>query len=295
MTGAGNNDSAAGLKSDLESVLTGLGSRLPLMRSQWAAAQPFHYVIIDDFLPNGMAAEIHAAYPPAVIDGWDNATYTHQKKKLTMRSGFAPPIDRFFHLCATTQFRDLLTDITAIPHLLDDPELVGGGLHQIVRGGFLDLHVDYNFHPHTKLHRRLNLLVYMNKEWRPEYQGYLELWDWTQQKRQLESVAPLFNRAVLFETNEISVHGHPKPLAVPPQTTRKSLALYYYTAQREIVAPEHNTLYHQSTGVRGYVKTAISSAQAAAERIRDKGPMFVARDVAHKVRRRVLGLPPVNR
>ncbi len=88
---------------------------------------------------------------------------------------------------------DLVSDIVGIAGLLHDPALVGGGLHQILPGGFLDVHTDYNFHPQTKLHRRLNLLLYMNKDWKREYEGYLELWD-MDAKKQIEDIAPAFNR-----------------------------------------------------------------------------------------------------
>ncbi len=289
------NDTVASTHDAQKEVLDVLCPRVIELRALWDAAQPFHYVIIDDFLPIPIAESIHASYPVPDIEGWDKATYTHQKHKFSMRSGFPAPIERFFQISATPEFRNVLTDITGVSNLLDDPKLVGGGLHQIVRGGFLDLHVDYNFHPITKLHRRLNLLLYMNKDWKPEYEGYLELWDWVENKRQLERVAPIFNRAVMFETNEVSYHGHPRPLATPQNTTRKSLALYYYTSERDVVAPEHNTLYQQSTGLRGYVKTTISSMQAATERLRKGGPVSLACEIGEKVRRKMLGLPPINR
>lgn len=289
------SETAISAQSGLEHVLHALRPKVPEIRRRWTSAQPFHYVVIDEFLPDTLAQEIYDSYPLPDIEGWDKITYAHQKKKFTMHSGFPTPIERFFKISAEPEFRNLLTEMTGIANLLDDPSLLGGGLHQILRGGFLDLHVDYNFHPETKLHRRLNLLVYMNKDWKSEYEGYLELWDLGKNKRQIEHIAPLFNRAVIFETNEVSVHGHPRPLATPQDKSRKSLALYYYTTERDVVAPEHNTLYHQSTGFRGYVKTAISSTQAAMERVRDKGSVFLALDVADKLRRRLLGLPPANR
>jgi hypothetical protein len=283
------------LAQETSATLSALRARVPALKRQWEAGRPFRYVVVDDFLPRDIAAGILASYPKPDIEGWDKLTYTHQKRKFTMRSGFPAPVDRFFAISALPAFRDTLAEITGIPRLLADPELVGGGLHQILRGGFLDVHVDYNFHPTSKLHRRLNLLLYMNPDWKPEYQGYLELWDRGTEKRQLENIAPFYNRAVIFETNEVSFHGHPQPLETPPGVTRKSLALYYYTAERDSVAPEHNTLYQQSTGLRGYVKTAVSSAEALVERVREQGPRAVAREVGDKIYRKLRGLPPVNR
>ncbi|MEQ8423791.1 MAG: 2OG-Fe(II) oxygenase, partial [Cyclobacteriaceae bacterium] len=144
----------------------------------------------------------------------------------------------------------------------------GGGLHQSTHGAFLDVHVDFNIHPETGFHRRLNLILYFNKNWKPEYEGKLELWDMTKKTR-LENYSPNFNRCVIFETNEYSYHGHPKPLNTPPGTTRKSMALYYYTKDRsanEIVA-SHNTRYVNTSGFAGVVKNISSSIKALKERI----------------------------
>jgi hypothetical protein len=277
-------------------TLSALRARLPELRRQWSAPEkPFPYVVIDDFLPAGWVEEILATYPLPDIPGWDTTTYTHQRKKFTRVSGFPTPIADFFAFTASEELRLLVGEVTGIADLLDDQELVGGGLHQILRGGFLDVHVDYNFHPTTKLHRRLNLLLYLNRDWKPEYEGCLELWD-LPAKRQIEHIAPLLNRAVMFETSEVSYHGHPAPLNCPPNVTRKSLAVYYYTRERPpaTIAPEHNTLYRQTTGARGYVKTVKSSTVATMERTGTLGLRGLGRALARKAYRLARGLPPEN-
>ena len=185
----------------------------------------------DDFLPPDLAETVLTAYPTPNVETWDRTTYTHLRKKFTLTKNFPTPIDELFAWTASARFLELVSEVTGIPRLLADPVLLGGGLHQIARGGFLDVHVDFNFHPRTKLHRRLNLLLYMNRDWKPEYQGYLELWD-MRERRLLEAISPDFNRLVLFETNEVSFHGHPQLLETPPGLTRKSLAVYYYTERR---------------------------------------------------------------
>lgn len=277
-------------------TLEHLGRQAPDLARDWEAGEPFRYLIIDNFLPEQFAEDILAAYPVPDMSGWDSTTYIHQRKKLTQRSGFSPPIERFFALTASPEFRDLIGEICGIKKLIDDPELIGGGLHQILRGGFLDVHVDYNFHPQTKLHRRLNLLLYLNKDWRPDYEGYLEFWDF-ESERLLERVAPTFNRGVIFETNEVSYHGHPQPLNTPPDITRKSLAIYYYTEERDdnVVADEHNTLYRQTTGVRGRLKTLVSGATAMRERFTQKGVGALGRNLVNRTSRRIKGLPPENK
>src|SRR5690606_40418501 len=137
-------------------------------------------------------------------------------------------------------------------------------------GVFLNVHVNYNIQPETKLHRRLNVLVYLNKDWKDAYEGHLELWDLTQgDKTLLGKIAPTFNRCVIFETNEISFHGHPRPLKTPEGVNRKSLATYYYTKTRPAneIASEHNTIYVNVEGASGVLKKFNSGVKALLERI----------------------------
>ena len=110
----------------------------------------------------------------------------------------------------------------------------GGGIHRIKRGGFLKIHSDTNFHPDFNLDRRLNLLLYLNKNWNDKYGGELELWD-KKMKKCVKKIAPLFNRAVIFSTDDNSYHGHPDPLNCPENVVRQSLALYYYSHGRSDV------------------------------------------------------------
>jgi hypothetical protein len=103
-------------------------------------------------------------------------------------------------------------------------------LHQILSGGKLAIHADSNVLAPSDVYRRINVLLYLNKNWKPEYCGNLELWDEALHGC-VQSIAPLFNRLVIFGTNKKSFHGHPIPLNTPPEITRKSIALYYYTAK----------------------------------------------------------------
>ncbi|MFM8411426.1 MAG: 2OG-Fe(II) oxygenase, partial [Alphaproteobacteria bacterium] len=130
-----------------------------------------------------------------------------------------------------------------------DPWFDGGGLHETLPGGFLDVHADFNFHGAWFLDRRLNVLVYLNHGWREEWGGCLELWD-RDLSRCVKKVVPAFNRTVIFATDDTSFHGHPEPVRCPPGTTRKSVAMYYYSNGR----PEsersgrHTTLWRGGDG-----------------------------------------------
>ena len=117
-----------------------------------------------------------------------------------------------------------------------------------MRGGRLGIHADFNRHPRFDLDRRLNLLVYLNKDWREEYGGHLELWNRGMTHCEVK-ILPVFNRVVLFSTTDFTYHGHPDPLACPEGMTRKSLALYYYTNGRptDEVSGGHTTLFRPRT------------------------------------------------
>lgn len=135
------------------------------------------------------------------------------------------------HYLNSQPFLEFLSNLTGIENLIPDPFFDGGGCHQIQPGGLLKIHADFNKHPKTKLDRRLNVLVYLNEDWHEEYGGHFELWD-KEMKESKKKILPLFNRMALFSTTSTSYHGHPNPLTCPPDRTRKSLALYYYTNGR---------------------------------------------------------------
>lgn len=279
--------------TSVEATLERLEARLPELREAWSSAKPFRFLVVDDFLEAAWAQEVMAAYPTPESDGWDDRTFAHQRNKLTMTSGFPDAVQSFFDLTANPKLIDWLGRLTGIDSLLFDDTLQGGGLHLIKTGGFLDVHVDYNYHPITSLHRRLNLLLYMNPDWKTDYAGALELWD-MDTKSKLADIEPFFNRVVVFETNEVSYHGHPRPWAGPSDVHRRSLAVYYYTQERDGAAPEHNTIYRQTTGLSGYVKTARSSLRAGLEHVKRDGVVSTTRTTLDKIDRRIRGLPPRN-
>ncbi|MCH2043274.1 MAG: 2OG-Fe(II) oxygenase [Saprospiraceae bacterium] len=241
-------------------------------KKAWNSKKPFRYFHCDNFLHETKANEVLNSYPDPWQGEWDNTTYTNQKNKYQKRKfDEGTVLDRIFKELNSVEFLSLLAEITGIPNLMPDPELFGGGLHQSIKGAFLDVHIDYNIHPKTKQHRRLNVLVYLNKDWKDEYEGHLELWEINDTKKErIERIAPLFNRMAMFETNEISYHGHPHPLNTPKGLNRKSLAVYYYTDERpaEEVASEHNTIYVNTTGTKGKVKNLRSGFKALIERIK---------------------------
>jgi Rps23 Pro-64 3,4-dihydroxylase Tpa1-like proline 4-hydroxylase len=248
-----------------------LEQRTGELKDAYQSAKPFHYLVFEDFFKPAAARQIHDHFP-AISDGqWDGTTYIDQKNKFQKNKFDAGDIfHRVFAELNCAQFLGWLGKITQVDDLIADDELFGGGLHQSINGAFLNVHVDYNIHPTTKYHRRLNVLVYMNADWKEEYGGHLELWEISENKKELlQKIAPTFNRCVIFETNERSFHGHPQPLKTPGNVNRKSLATYYYTAQRpqSEIAGEHNTIYVNTQGITGLFRRLRSGMKAAFERL----------------------------
>lgn len=248
-----------------------LSKNLDGIRSTFQSERPFRYTVIEAFFNPEKAEFMYANYPRITDDVWDGTTYIDQKNKFqktTFETGSW--MEKVFGELNSLRFTRWLEELTGIKEILPDDTLLGGGLHQSCAGAFLNVHIDYNQHHTTKLHRRLNVLVYLNKDWKDNYEGHLELWDLTKSNgKMIKKIAPTFNRCVIFETNEVSFHGHPKPLSTPPGVTRKSIATYYYTASRPVqeIAPEHNTIYVNTEGVRGQAKRLRSGMKALLERI----------------------------
>jgi Rps23 Pro-64 3,4-dihydroxylase Tpa1-like proline 4-hydroxylase len=207
------------------------------LRETIRTSQPVRNFCIDNFLEESFANEVLAAYPSfeeAIKVGRSfSAVNEKGKVQVTDSSSFAEPIAELNQTLASPEFLEMLSDVFEMPNLLADEKLVGGGIHQTGARGHLDVHVDFNYLAERELHRRLNILIYFNKDWKPEYGGNIELWD-KDVKTCVHSFSPIFNRCVIFETNEISYHGV-TAVKCPEGQARKSFAAYYYTRE----APAH--------------------------------------------------------
>lgn len=211
-------------------------------KQDYHSANPFPHIVIDNFLPSFILDEVLNQFPnPGDIDWWsfDNSN----EIKLGTKSEIQlPQIAR--SVCAELNsgyVLDWLENLTAVKGLVADTRLIGGGLHQIQQGGKLGVHIDFNIEQRTGLARKLNLLLYLNQDWKAEYGGDLELWD-ADKTACVKKLAPVFNRCVIFNTTGKSWHGHPHPLTTPEGVTRKSLALYYYNVDNTITN-SHNTIF----------------------------------------------------
>jgi len=226
--------------------------QLSLLRPKFENARPFKHLVIEDFFRTDVAEALCHDFP--VFDPMralnefgkvgNKAVNEHIE---TLSSSYAAVADYL----KSAAFLNLMSDLTGIPDLLPDVNMFGGGTHENRHGQQLDAHVDFNYDPKTKLHRRLNLLVYLNKEWDESWGGSIELHSNPRKpdENTIASFTPDFNRAVIFETNEYSWHGFPR-INLPADKrhlSRKSLSVYLYSKSRpqHEVVPEHGTFYVQ--------------------------------------------------
>lgn len=219
----------------------------------YRTADPFPHIVIDDLLPPELLQSAVEDFPGPRDLQWIEYDREHEQKLAFPAAEKLPASLRdLLYFLNSAPVLEFLETLTGISGLLPDPYFVGGGLHQIERGGHLGVHADFNKYERFDLDRRLNLLLYLNQEWREEYGGHLELWDRTM-SHCVKRVLPVFNRCVVFGTTDFSFHGHPVPLNCPPGRSRRSVATYYYTNGRPAneASETHSTLFQNRPGADG--------------------------------------------
>lgn len=224
--------------------------RAPQIRRQFDAARPFRHVVVDEFLDDAVCESLLRDFPAFDAKRAVNEMGNVGAKAVVEGVAAVSPFYRQFHdYINSRRFLEAMSDLTGIGNLIADETLFGGGTHENRSGQGLDVHVDFNIDERRMLHRRVNLLIYLNKDWDDAWGGAIELHSNPRDPAQDEiiRVLPLFNRALVFETNEHSWHGF-RRIELPPEKahlSRKSFSIYLYTKERpaeEVVAP-HTTFY----------------------------------------------------
>ena len=205
-------------------------------KNDYLNANPFPSIILDDFFNVTFLNKVLEEFPDlSKIDSSQNYKNINEVKYTNnVYKNFPNTIKRLFDFMNSNFFLEFLQKITSIEEkLISDKDLNGGGLHEIKNGGKLKVHTDFNRHPTLDLDRRINILIYLNKNWDKNYGGDLEFWN---QNMSLckKKISPNFNRLVIFSTNDFSNHGHPDPINCPDNLSRKSIALYYFSKGRPI-------------------------------------------------------------
>jgi hypothetical protein len=249
--------------------------------TRYASAEPFPHIVIDDFFAPAVLDMCLEEFPSAPDPDSQTFDRAQERYKTSYNPDYLPPRPRsFFYSLNSRPFVEFLQNLTGIKGLVPDPYFLGGGFHETRQGGHLSVHADFNIHKPLHLERRLNLLVYLNKDWRMEYGGALELWD-REMKACVKKIEPVFNRCVLFSTDATSFHGHPDPVAHPLGTPRRSLALYYYTATLDGTARAFPTQFKKRRNTGDAVDWKIKTDEILSDFL----PPILMRNVRRVTRR----------
>jgi hypothetical protein len=215
---------------------------------RFAAATPVKHVWIEGVLAPEFAQCLVREFPPFRPEAAINEFGTVGLNAVTRDiKAIGPHFAQLYDHFLSREFIGNLEAITGIDGLLPDPELSGAGTHNNLHGMDLDPHVDFNIH--NELHRRLNVLIYLNDEWESAWGGEIELHSdpWGGPDNEIRRYDCRLNHCLIFETNEKSWHGF-RPINLPEHKrhlSRKSVSIYLYSKDRssDEIAPPHGTFF----------------------------------------------------
>lgn len=213
----------------------------------YQSAGPYNHICIDNFLPEEVLAGVLKD-----LDELPQSEESYSRAQENLKSSYIPErlpayTKNLFYALNSRPFLQFLEQMTGIPRLIPDPYFMGAGIHKTLNGGHLDIHADFNLHKQMNVERRLNVLIYLNKDWREEYGGSFEVWDKAMTKKEA-SFVPQYNRMVCFSTGSDTFHGNPEPVNHPDGEPRQSIALYYYTATWDETRKAHTTIFKPRPG-----------------------------------------------
>jgi hypothetical protein len=228
-----------------------LRSMLPAARDRYAEADPFPHAVLDDVLTADAFRSAVAEFPAIKDESWKGYLHVNETKYANPDPDtWGSSLQAIAQELLSPEFVDFLTELTGIAGLMADASMDGGGLHQTLRGGHLNVHADFTtHHSHDDWARRVNILLYLNDVWREGWGGQLELWD-AAMKGCRKRVTPHGNRMLVFTTSEDGFHGHPDPLACPDGVARRSMALYYFTQEQSPVRRATNYRARPGDGLK---------------------------------------------
>ena len=199
------------------------------LAKRFVEAKPYPHLVIDGLFNADWLSLIESEFRDIRRHDWNTSENPAERRSGTRPDTRLPPATQtYFDLIYSGPFVRLLTQITGAPNLLPDPELWGGGMHQVPKGGRFEVHVDFQKHPRNKLDNRFALITFLNKDWPESQGGALELWE-PDRSRCAAKVYPEFGRTILFKQSLETPHGLPTPITGPDGTIRRSLLAYYYT------------------------------------------------------------------
>lgn len=229
-----------------------------LWRSEYLAGKPYSHVVIDGLWDEWVLDRIIAEFPAKGKRDWiDYDTVNEIKQTSRGLYGLKPFTQLFLLQVCSPRFLQWVSDVTGVPEIIPDPLYHGGGLHESSTGGHLNVHADWTKHPVLPLARQCNMIVYLNKDWGSDWGGDLGLFD-NETKECGATVAPLYNRTVIFPTTSETLHGFPSPIRCPVDRTRQSVSLFYWNRDQEAIKSAENINFlpgRQYTRTRAFLRS----------------------------------------
>lgn len=209
--------------------------------------KPFPHIYIDNFLPKEIATTLSKEFPKL---NKSNKDWKVHKNKNVIRyfledsSLYKKNLNIFSMLANSRKFLLFLETLTGLESIIPDPFFIGGGAMSAGKGGFLNVHADFNYHHKLQSWRRINVLFYLTANWKKKWGGNLEFWS-KDKKKKIKEIEPIFNRVVIFNTTSKSFHGQPKPLNCPDNITRNVFSAFYYSniKDKNSMSEPHFTRY----------------------------------------------------
>ena len=235
--------------------------KIQQLKKDFEDAKPCNYIVLSDFLTEELATTLYENFPKIDALNVKRKSLNENKSEDYHFERFHPSFSELKKVVSSNEMYQFMESISGIKGLSTTDDSMGSGVHQGRDGSYVDVHIDVNYNPAKKLWRRLNLLIYLNKNWQTAYGGELEIWDKAMTKCEV-TVPCDFNRAIIFLTDENSPHGYRK-INVPEDETRKSFYTYYFTEvgegfnysdSRFISRPDDSTAKKMATSIKEPLK-----------------------------------------
>lgn len=209
---------------------------------EYQSKEPYPYICLDNFLAREIIERVHEEVTALEDKAAEHASANEHLKTSYNPNTLPAYTKAVFNMLNSEGFIKFLEGMSGITGLIPDPYFKGGGIHRISNGGYLGIHADFNHHREMNLERRMNVLVYLNPDWKEEYGGAFEVWS-NDMSQRVAAFTPIMNRMCCFSTGSDTMHGNPEPVAHPGGQSRYSMALYYYTATWGVECREQSTVF----------------------------------------------------
>lgn len=207
------------------------------LRNKYLSQKPFPYLVLDDICDKIKVQKLYDQIPDLENKSRDYM-FANNKFEKSNYKVLGEEFEELYEDLASEKMNNFLSFI-ASEKVFVDPKNHGGGLHQGKKNSFLDMHLDFNYHPmHKNWFRNMNLLLYLNKEWKPEYKGHLKIED-LRSGEKAELDVP-FNRLIIQQTRGYTLHGYDMT-NFPEGKYRTSIATYAYTEHKMLIEKPRTT------------------------------------------------------